>query len=236
MDHDFHSSLSSVSRIFPSIKNDLAGKLVVDYGCGRGLLSMDLAEIAQTVYAVDIRPEFHVLSGKSNIIVGFPDIIPSSSVDAVISMNAFEHYSEPQKILLHWRRILKPEGRVYLSFGPPWYHPYGAHVQFVTRLPWIHLWCPERLVMTWRSFYKKDGARRYEEVEGGLNQMSIRKCDQLLAETGFRTVSSRNIPIRGFDWPLRFTVGRELWTSNVERILCPEKKQTKAAETSATAT
>ena len=119
------------------------------------------------------------------------------------------------------------------SFGPPWYHPYGAHVQFVTRLPWIHLLCPERLVMTWRSIYRKDGARRYEEVKCGLNQMRIRKCDQLLAETGFRTVSSRNIPIKGIDWSLRFAVGRELWTSSVERILCPGKKPIEPAETRA---
>jgi SAM-dependent methyltransferase len=224
MDHDFQSSLSSVLRIFPCIENDVAGKVVVDYGCGRGGLSLDLAKIAQIVYAVDIRPELNALSGRSNIITGLPEIVPSSSVDALISLNAFEHYSEPKKILLHWRRILKPDGRVYLSFGPPWYHPYGAHVQFITRLPWIHLWCPERVVMTWRSFYKKDGARRYEEVEGGLNRMSIRKCDQLLAEAGFRTISSRNISIKGIDWPLRFVIGRELWTSNVERILCPDKK------------
>ncbi len=100
MDHDFHSSLSSVSRIFPSIDKDIAGKVVVDYGCGRGLLSLDLAEIAQTVYAVDIRPEFHAFSGRSNIIARLPDIVPSSSVDVVISVNAFEHYSEPKKILL----------------------------------------------------------------------------------------------------------------------------------------
>lgn len=234
MDHDFHSSVSSVSRIFPCIEHDIAGKVVVDYGCGRGLLSLDLAEVAQIVYAVDIRPEFHALSGRSNIITGFPEIVPASSVDVVISVNAFEHYSEPKKILLHWRHILKSDGRVYLAFGPPWYHPYGAHVQFVTRLPWIHLWCPERLVMTWRSFYRKDGARRYEEVEGGLNQMSIRKCDQLLAETGFRTVSSRNIPIKGIDWPLRFAVGRELWTSNVERILSPGEESIEAEEPRAT--
>lgn len=139
MDHDFQSSLSSVLRIFPCIENDVAGKVVVDYGCGRGGLSLDLAKIAQIVYAVDIRPELNVLSGRSNIITGLPEIVPLSSADALISLNAFEHYSEPKKILLHRRRILKPDGQVYLSFGPPWYHPYGFHVQFSTRLPWIHL-------------------------------------------------------------------------------------------------
>ncbi len=64
--------------------------------------------------------------------------------------------------------------------------------------------------------------------------MSIRKCDQLLAEAGFRTISSRNISIKGIDWPHRFVVGRELWTSNVERILCPDKKLLEAEEIRAT--
>ncbi len=78
MDHHFQSSLSTVLRIFPCIENDVAGKVVVDYGCDRGSLSLDLAKIAQIVYAVDIRPDLNGLSGRSNIITGLPEIAPSS--------------------------------------------------------------------------------------------------------------------------------------------------------------
>ncbi len=222
MDSEFHSSLRSVSTIFPKIQEEVSGKDVVDYGCGRGILSLDLSEVARLVYAVDIRPHPEAFSGRPNIISGYPEIVPPRSADFVLSLNAFEHYSDPKKILLHWRRILKPTGRVYLSFGPPWYHPYGAHLEYLTRLPWIQLWCPEPLVMAWRSRHRTDGAKRYQEVEGGLNQMSLRKCDKLLIETGFRITSSRTVPIKGFAWPLRFGFGRELWTARADYILSLE--------------
>jgi len=216
---DCHSRLASALEVFPTLDRDVSGKTVVDYGCGRGLLSADLSSLATLVYAVDIRPEIYTAARPNNVIVGGPNIVPDGVADIVLSINSFEHYAEPETVLKHWRFLLKPEGKVYLSFGPPWYHPYGAHMHFFTRIPWIHLWCPERFVMVWRSRYRADGAKRYEDVEGGLNRMSVSRCDHLLAVAGFDVVNSRNVPIRNIHWPLCTSIGRELWTSRVDRIL-----------------
>ncbi len=133
------SDLSKVLKIFPGLDKEVISKTVADYGCGDGMVSSDLAGRAKLVYAVDIRPEKFSAPKRQNIIIGNPEVIPEKSIDVLISIDGFEHYTKPGETLAHWRRLLLPHAKVYMSFGPPWYHPYGAHTDFFTRLPWIHL-------------------------------------------------------------------------------------------------
>ena len=49
-------------------------------------------------------------------------------VDAVVSIDAFEHFAEPQAILAHMHHLLKPGGIVAASFGPNLYDPLGGHL------------------------------------------------------------------------------------------------------------
>src|SRR5256712_13417805 len=76
------------------------------------------------------------------------------------------------------RRLVKDDGRVLVSFGPPWCHPLGGHLFSI--FPWAHLIFTERALMRWWSDFKSDGATRFSEVEGGLNQMTVRRARQLL--------------------------------------------------------
>ena len=73
--------------------------------------------------------------------------------------------------------LLKPGGLLIASFGPTWYHPLGGHL--VSVFPWAHLIFSETALMGWRSGIRADGAKRFHEVEGGLNQMTIRRFEQL---------------------------------------------------------
>ena len=38
----------------------------------------------------------------------------------------------------------------------------------ITKLPWVNLLFPERVVLAVRSRYRTDGATRYEDCGGGL--------------------------------------------------------------------
>ncbi len=60
--------------------------------------------------------------------------------------------------------MLKPGGRLYASFGPTWFHPYGGHLFSV--FPHAHLIFTERSLIRWRSDFKSDGATRFHEVAG----------------------------------------------------------------------
>jgi hypothetical protein len=70
---------------------------------------------------------------------------------------------------------------VPISFGPTWHHPYGGHLFSV--FPWAHLIFSEKALTRWRSDLRDDGATRFGEVAGGLNQMTIRRFEELVADS-----------------------------------------------------
>jgi hypothetical protein len=73
--------------------------------------------------------------------------------------------------------------------------------------------------MNARSHFRNDGANKYEEVESGLNKMTIRRFES--------TVHSRNLKIRyqkydcikGMNWLSKLPLVRELLINHVTVIL-----------------
>jgi hypothetical protein len=81
----------------------------------------------------------------------------------------------------------------------------------------------ERSLIRWRSDFKCDGAARFGEVEGGLNQMTIRRFEHLVAASEFEFASFDAVPIR----PMRFLASRltrEFTTSTVRCRLVPRQR------------
>ena len=75
-------------------------------------------------------------------------------------------------------------------------------------------------LMRWRSDFKSDGAGRFGEVEGGLNQMTIARFERILRQSRFRLESLEAVPIRRARW-LHNRLTRELFTSVVRCRLAP---------------
>ena len=46
--------------------------------------------------------------------------------DIMTSVDAFEHFADPARILRIINMLLQPSGEVLISFGPTWYHPFGG--------------------------------------------------------------------------------------------------------------
>ena len=59
--------------------------------------------------------------------------------DVVVSRDTFEHIHDLPEVLRHLARLLRPEGRVYVGFGPLYRSPFGDHGLLGLRLPWLHL-------------------------------------------------------------------------------------------------
>ena len=180
----------------------IAGKVIIDFGCGDGTDAVEMARKgAKRVIGVDIRDDLLQTARQKALCAGVQNtcLFASSTeepADIVVSMDAFEHFADPAGVLSIMNTLLQPAGEVLVSFGPTWYHPLGGHLFSV--FPWAHLIFNEKALLRWRSTFKTDGATRFSEVAGGLNQMTIAKFEELVAGSPLKFASFELIPIKKF--------------------------------------
>ena len=60
-----------------------------------------------------------------------------TKADVVVSLDSFEHFQDPNRVLCQMAGLLQPGGAVWISWGHPWYHPLGGHTFSI--FPWAHL-------------------------------------------------------------------------------------------------
>jgi len=202
----------------------IAGQVVIDFGCGTGSEAIEMAQHgAARVIGLDIATHSLDAARRAAEAAGVADrcrfLVHAEEVaDVIVSVDGFEHFADPEGALRVMRRLLKPSGRVLLSFGPTWLHPLGGHLFSV--FPWAHLMFTERALIRWRSRFKQDGATRFEEVEGGLNQMTIRRFRRLVAESPLELEAFEAVPIRRLR-ALANPLTREFLTGSVRCTLRP---------------
>ncbi|MFL5244737.1 MAG: class I SAM-dependent methyltransferase [Gemmataceae bacterium] len=225
-DDSAYQSSSKLEALFgPSIWDDLSGKVVIDFGCGTGGEAAEMAARgAARVIGIDIRESVLAQARLAANGAGVADRClftteTNEQADLVVSLDAFEHFADPAHILSLMRRLLKDDGQALIAFGPPWYHPRGGHTFSV--FPWAHLLFTEQALLRWRADFKADRATRFSEVDGGLNQMTVRRFRRLVSESDFEFVSFEAVPIRKLRH-LTSKLSRECLTSFVR---CRLRKQ-----------
>lgn len=180
--------------------HQLRGKTVIDFGCGEGDDAIALAKNdASRVIGIDIRESVLQRAREKARREGVESICQfctdsNEKADAIVSIDSFEHFADPAAILQTMARLLKPGGALYASFGPTWYHPLGGHLFSV--FPWAHLLFSEKALIRWRSDIRSDGATRFGEVAGGLNQMTISRFEKLVKQSPFAVDFLEPVPIR----------------------------------------
>lgn len=196
----------------------LRGRTVLDFGCRTGGDTVELAKHgAARVFGVDIVSEALAVAEIAAQRAGVAgrcvfQTTATEKVDAIICIDCFEHFADPAAVLRTMADLLQPDGTAYITFGPPWYHPYGGHSFSI--FPWAHLLFTERALLRWRSLYCSDGATRFHEVGGGLNQMTVRRFEQLVQESPLRMADFETIPIRPVR-RLHNRLTREFFTSMI---------------------
>jgi SAM-dependent methyltransferase len=200
LDGKVYASRSKVETLLGAQVWELTrGKLVLDFGCGPGLEAIEVARRgARHVYGVDILERWLEVARSEAARLNCQNVSfhqrPPEPVDVILSIDAFEHFADPAGILANMAAMLKPDGFVLASFGPTWYHPLGGHLFSV--FPWAHLIFTEDSLCRWRSHIRSDGAKRFSEVEGGLNQMTIRRFERLVESSPLRAEWLEPVPIR----------------------------------------
>ncbi len=107
-----------------------AGQVVVDFGCGPGGLSMELARRvgpAGRVLAMDINPAFlertHALAAseglaervETRLLEGDAIPLEDASADRVVCKNVLEYVPDPARTVAEFRRVLRPGGIAHVS-------------------------------------------------------------------------------------------------------------------------
>lgn len=226
-DGSAYAGKSKMEALFgTSVWDELAGKVVIDFGCGTGETAIEVAQHgAKKVIGLDISEKRLAAAREAARAADVEDRCHFAAdtderADVILSMDAFEHFDDPESILEIMHRLLRHDGRVLAVFGPTWYHPLGGHLFSV--FPWSHLIFTEKCLIRWRSDFKTDGATCFREVEGGLNQMTLRRFEQLVARSAFRFESLELQPIRQLK-PFANKLTREFTTAIVRCRLAPRE-------------
>lgn len=224
------TALELLQRAVPCFDHLFVDRSVLDYGCGAGWQSVALAKFgARQVLGVDTNPQSlasaRSLAAKFSISpdrLTFGECVPIAvrgTFDVVISQNSMEHFAKPAEVLREMKDALHPRGRLLITFGPPWLAPYGSHMHFFTKMPWVNVFFSETTVMRVRQAYRDDGAMRYEEVESGLNRMTVRKFERLTAECGMRMQWRAYSCVKRLNFLSRIPLLREFFINNISCVL-----------------
>lgn len=227
--HDLANSLDLLYRVFPGFLGAILGKRVLDFGCGGGYQAAGLAQRgAEHVLGLDTNPKTLAKARELAKTLGLGPNIEfaerlaphlQKTFDVVISQNSFEHFSDPAKTLEEMKGALNSSGAIYLTFGPPWYAPHGSHMHFFTKVPWVNVLFSERTVMNVRRYFRSDGASHYEEVESGLNRMTIGKFEQIVSDSGMKVVRKNYESVKGLTFLGHMPLVRELFVNRISCVL-----------------
>ncbi len=223
------------SAFGPDVWRLLAGKQVLDFGCGEGGYVLAAAERgAGHVTGLDIIPDFRFAEAEAqrrgcavSFICAASESLPDASFDVVISHDSFEHFEQPADILAEMSRLTRPGGRLLIKFGPPWRNPWGRHMSGTIRRdrPWVHLIVPERTIMRVHSAYHNEAvlSERYAELAGGLNKMTVGRFRALLrARPELRVEQFCVMPLYGVKILTALPVVREFFASGARAICVRE--------------
>jgi SAM-dependent methyltransferase len=233
---NLQNALEFLDKTVPQFGELFQDKTVLDVGCGYGLQAIAMAQRgARHVVGVDI---VHADKARDNAAAqgctertSFYRTLPPElrgTFELVLSCRSFEHFSNPGAALAEMRDAAAPGGLVVISFAEPWWSPTGSHMNFFTRVPWANVWFSEKTLMAVRARFRDDGAKRFEDVVGGLNKMTLAKFERLIAASGMKEEFRRYYATKRLPLVTRIPLLRELFVSAIAVIL---RKPTGSART-----
>ncbi len=102
---------------------DTTGPVVMDFGCGTGVLFDEVSQYAQRIYGVDLVPDAARLLvdqwnlTKVQVLTSdqAEEAIPEHSLDVIVAAEVLEHIDPLDSTLTFFQRCLKPGGRLLVS-------------------------------------------------------------------------------------------------------------------------
>ena len=180
-DDDALQKLKYQHIVTKTISEIMSSDIIVEVGCGTGLISFEAAKNAKEVLATDISSEMieqckskQVSTNVNNITFSKEDSyslsFEDSTADKLICCNALHVMDDPSKALGEMKRVLKSDGLLII---PTYCHKEGKSISsrlfrtairfasFIGVIPSLHIWSKEDLINVIESagFRIKDSER-----------------------------------------------------------------------------
>jgi ubiquinone/menaquinone biosynthesis C-methylase UbiE len=179
---------------------------VADVGCGDGIIDLGLVRHGRPARLVgfDVNPVRDDLllerARAAEVADELPPELefrecvaeklpaPDDAFDVVVTWSAFEHIDDPAVVLAEIRRVLRPDGVLFLQLWPFYHSRFGAH---------LDEWYPEGFVQFERDAdaieadvlarAENEDWARYKLAEfRTLNRITLDELGQALVDAGFR--------------------------------------------------
>lgn len=168
----------------------LRGARVLDAACGPGGKTAWYAESAVWVLGVDLERE-HLAQARQygeargvalrqRFLAADVERLPlrDADFDAATANDAMEHFADPARALAELTRVVRPGGRLYVTF-PPYRSPHGAHLYDYVRLPWCQVLLSRRALaeVVRRAVLEAERERGGEDVEERARRIAREQLD-----------------------------------------------------------
>lgn len=123
----------------------------LELGCGDGMACYALQRLGKTTVAIDIQSRgFDKRAVSAGVQFYQMDAshlcFKDESFDVVFSIDAFEHFPQPETVLKEAIRVVRPGGYIYHQFAPLYMSALGAHLFRQITVPYCHLLFPKDLL------------------------------------------------------------------------------------------
>ena len=184
----------------------LEGKRVVDIGAGDGIIDLGLAvkgrpellvgydvrktdvdALRRSAEAAGVEEYPESLAFDESAVNGLP--APNHHFDIAVTWSAFEHVTFPVRMLSEIRRIIKPDGVLFLQLWPFYYSEHGGHLWPHYDEPFPHLRrTDEEVRADIVGRRATDPTRDAGDEYDSLNRITLDDLQRALLSAGFITV------------------------------------------------
>jgi len=201
--------------------NDLAGKVVLDFGCGGGGKTVYYATQGAR-WTIGVDRELNTrraakYARERGLAVQFMPLgrygrvpLADNTCDVVINSSVLEHVEDLNGVFRELHRVLKPRGSL-LNRWHPYRSRYGAHLWAAIGIPFAHLLFRESdlVQVYYRTMVKRFGrvppgvgsvtarSQSFADLTYALNRRSVREMRRALEQAGFE------IQVRRHFWNTR---------------------------------
>src|SRR5688500_9369166 len=214
LNYTVDNALDFPRKTIPDLLDRIKDKSVLDYGCGPGYQAVAMAQQgAKSVVGLDINPNWleraNALAAENQCTdrVSFfeagrflADSSNRGKFDVVLYCGSFEHFGYAGKQLAHMTTMTRPGGRILITSAEPWLSPHGSNMDNFCKVPYLNILFSEKTVMSVRSRFKDDGAKRYEDILSGLNRMTLAKFERIIRNSNLTVecqhfFATKNLPV-----------------------------------------